>query len=130
MLKGIPIAYSGTALLPQTQDRSALNQLGGPVGASNQIVDIFSRLKSDQWLSAYLQILASISISLAVFNLLPIPALDGGRWVILTLTKILGRRNRRLEGIVVGWTFLALMALGILIIFKDSWGIITKPIMK
>ena len=120
----------GTALLPQTQDRSALNQLGGPVGASNQIVDIFSRLKSDQWLSAYLQILASISISLAVFNLLPIPALDGGRWVILTLTKILGRRNRRLEGIVVGWTFLALMALGILIILKDSWGIITKPIMK
>ncbi len=116
----------GEALLPQTQDRSALNYLGGPVGASNQIVDLFKKLNSDQWISSYLQILAAVSISLAVFNLLPIPALDGGRWVIITLTKLLGRRNRKIEGIVIGYSFLFMMGLGILIMFKDSWGIIFK----
>jgi regulator of sigma E protease len=116
----------GQALLPQTEDRSALKYLGGPVGTSNKIVDLFKKLSSDQWISAYLQILASISVSLAVFNLLPIPALDGGRWLIITLTKLLGRRNRKIEGIVIGYSFIAMMLLGVGIMFKDGWEIIFK----
>jgi regulator of sigma E protease len=116
----------GQALLPQTQDRSALNQLGGPVGASNAIVDIFSKLDLSKWLYMYLQILAVISISLGVFNILPFPALDGGRWVIITLTKLLGRRNRKLENIIIGYSFTFLMGLGIIIMFKDAFGIIFK----
>jgi regulator of sigma E protease len=116
----------GKALLPQTEDRSALKYLGGPVGTSNKVVDIFKKLRSDEWLSYYLQILASISISLAIFNLLPIPALDGGRWIVITVTKILGRRNRKIENMVIGYSFMFMMGLGILIMFKDSWEILFK----
>jgi regulator of sigma E protease len=89
-------------------------------------VQLYKDLSSEKWLPTYLALLSSISVSLAIFNLLPIPALDGGRWVIITLTKLLGRRNRKLEGIVVGYSFLAMMGLGIVIMFKDSWEIVFK----
>jgi len=73
--------------------RSALTDIplpeGMDVGGPVAIVDIgtgaFSRGAAD-----YLEFLGMITISLAIINILPIPALDGGRLVFLGIEKIKG----------------------------------------
>lgn len=67
--------------------------------------------------------MAAVSISLAIFNLLPIPALDGGRWVILTINKITGKRNRKLEAAIISTTFLLMIGLALIIALRDIQGI-------
>jgi regulator of sigma E protease len=67
-----------------------------------------------------LLLLASLSVSLGVFNLLPIPALDGGR-IVFTLPEILFRRRvpYRFENVVNGVAFLVLISLMIFINVMD-----------
>lgn len=99
------------------------DQVASPVKASNQIVEFASKSTISP-LEFYLTLLAQISIALAVFNILPIPALDGGRLVILTLVKITGKRNRKLENTVISFTFLGLMGLGLIMVGRDSFDLI------
>lgn len=71
---------------------------------------------------------AFIAINLAVMNLLPIPALDGGRAVCLLLTtayeKITRRKiNPKYEGYLHGIGMILLLALMALILFKDIFTI-------
>ena len=107
------------ALNPAQKDKSALEQVGGPILFSATVSKISKNINFE----IYLQFLAGISIALAVFNLLPIPALDGGRWVIITITKLFGKRNRRIEGVIIGITFLFMMGLGIVIAGFDIFRI-------
>ncbi len=103
------------ALNPFADDRDALNNVGGPVavaGFGNTIFDI-------QGVKGILDLMGMISIALAVFNLLPIPALDGGRFLIITLNKVLGKRNRKLEMILINLTFLSMLLLGVLVAIND-----------
>ncbi len=109
-----------TALLPQTQDRAALEYVSGPIAVSS----FSSKIFKDYGISGILYLMALISIGLAAFNVLPIPALDGGRWVIITINKILGRRNKKWEAVAISITFLLLLILGAFIAVKDVQGII------
>lgn len=78
---------------------------------------------------AYLAFAGIISLALAIFNLLPIPALDGGRGVgaaLQALFKIPASRYFKREGYVNALVFYLLMALGVVIIVKDLvvfWGL-------
>ncbi len=67
-----------------------------------------------------LSLVAMLSISLAVFNLLPIPALDGGR-ILFTLPEILIRRRipYKLENVINGVAMLLLIALMVFINAMD-----------
>ena len=67
-----------------------------------------------------LSLIAMLSVSLAVFNLLPIPALDGGR-ILFTLPEILFRRRipYKLENVINGVAMLLLIALMIFINAMD-----------
>jgi regulator of sigma E protease len=61
-----------------------------------------------------------ISINLAVFNLLPIPALDGGRAVLILLEKVVGKKRIALiEGYVNYGGLIFLMGLMLMIFAKD-----------
>jgi regulator of sigma E protease len=103
------------ALNPFAEDRQALDNVGGPVavaGFGNTIFDI-------QGVKGILDLMGMISIALAVFNILPIPALDGGRFLIITLNKLLGKRNRNLEMILINITFISMLLLGILVAIND-----------
>ncbi len=67
---------------------------------------------------------AMLSINLAVLNFLPIPALDGGRFVFLIIEKIKGKPvKQELEAIIHNTAFLLLMLLVLLVTIKDIAGI-------
>jgi len=107
------------ALLPWTQDKAALDYISGPIAVSSVSTKVFDW----QGPAGILNIMALVSISLGVFNLLPIPALDGGRWIIITLNAITKKRNKKLEARVITATFLFVLFLGVIIAFRDVIGI-------
>lgn len=97
------------------RDKTALDAAGGPV----KIGYIGNEVFATEGFSGILYIMALVSISLALFNALPIPALDGGRFIILTLNKVIGKRNRKLESAVIGGTMLFILGLSIIILLND-----------
>ncbi len=89
--------------------------LVGPVG----IVSLAGEAARQGWV-ALAQLAAMINLSLAVFNLLPIPGLDGGRLFLLVLRGVLGRRfSPEKEALInlVGLAFVLLLL--VLITFRD-----------
>ncbi|MBF1035607.1 MAG: site-2 protease family protein, partial [Candidatus Nanosynbacter sp.] len=63
---------------------------------------------------------AIISISLACMNVLPIPALDGGRWTMITISKLIKKKlSTEAEGKIIATTFLFLFAMFILVTILD-----------
>ena len=104
---------------PFTGNSEATQNVGGPV----RVGEIGSEVFSSQGSKGILSIMAMISISLAAFNLLPVPALDGGRLLIIWVSTILGRRNKQLEGTIITTTMVAMLALGVLIAIKDIQGL-------
>ena len=61
-----------------------------------------------------------ITINLGVFNLLPIPALDGGRIVFVLLEMIRRKRlNPKIEGCINTACMLVLLALMVFVTFND-----------
>ncbi len=66
---------------------SVIESLSGPVGIA-KIVDE----TSEYGYVAVLTLVAILSINLAIFNILPLPALDGGRIVVVTIETMLRRR--------------------------------------
>lgn len=90
-------------------------QLMGPVG-------IFSLFNQAGQLGAtyFLQFIAIISIYLAVFNMLPIPAVDGGRFLFLAIEAIRRRPiSPKVEQRITAFFFSLLMALMIWVTIKD-----------
>jgi len=95
--------------------RYTLAAVSGPVGISGAIGDAAS-----QGFISLLNMVTLISINLGVMNLLPIPALDGGR-LLTTLIEIITRKKLppKVEGIInaVGLAFL--LTLSAVILVKD-----------
>ncbi len=68
-----------------------------------------------------------LSINLAIMNVLPIPALDGGRAVFIILEKLIGRhRVQSIENYANYGGFIALIGLIILITARDIFRIVTR----
>jgi regulator of sigma E protease len=76
-------------------------------------------------LSPLLQFAAFLSLNLAMFNLLPIPALDGGRILFVLIELVRGKRiSPKIEAIVHAVGFVLLMALILVVTFTDILRII------
>ena len=85
--------------------------LAGPVGIVKQ-----ASAEVKRGVAEFAGILANISVGLAIFNFLPVPALDGGRLVFLGIELLSGRRvNQRAETVVhlVGFLFLIALVLAV-----------------
>jgi regulator of sigma E protease len=82
-------------------------ELSGPVGIAQELVR-----GARQGAEPFLALVWTISIVLAILNLLPVPALDGGRLVFLLWEIVTRRRvNERVENVVHLAGFVALLVL-------------------
>ncbi len=96
--------------------RYSVAAISGPVGISTAIGDA---AKSGGVLSV-MNIAVLISINLGFMNLLPIPALDGGRLIMILIEMMSGKRlPTKVEGIINGVGLAILLLLSVLIMIKD-----------
>lgn len=100
------------------------NELMGPVGIVKNVGEVFQEsAKLDGYYWAFLNVLnwaILLAANLGVMNLLPIPALDGGRLVFLIVEAVRGKRiDPKKEGMVNLVGLLILFALMIVVMFND-----------
>lgn len=107
----------GTAIAAifQGNGGKAAEQVSGPVGIVVVLKD--GSLLGYQFV---LMIIAIISLTLAIMNVLPIPALDGGRLYMVLLSRLFGKRlTEEMEERIVGSSFIFLLFLIVLITIVD-----------
>ena len=100
--------------------RYGIQAVSGPIGVTGAITDA---AKTSAYSLFYIVVV--ISINLGVFNLLPIPALDGGSLLFLLIEMIFRKPiPRKVEGYLKLAGFALLILLVILVTFKDIWKLI------
>ncbi len=106
-----------------------LKDMSGPIGIASAVTTVASESLSSGFMSAVnsiIYVMMIITVNLGLFNMLPFPALDGGRFVFLIIEVIRGKSvPRKVEAIVNGIGMGLLILLMILItandIFKLIW---------
>lgn len=106
-----------------------LKDMSGPIGIASAVTTVASESLSSGFMSAVnsiIYVMMIITVNLGLFNMLPFPALDGGRFVFLIIEAIRGKSvPRKVEAIVNGIGMGLLILLMILItandIFKLIW---------
>lgn len=103
------------SLLDLVTGRYGLEQMSGPVGITAVVSEVAKSSFTD-----YLYLVVVITINLGIFNLLPLPALDGGR-LIFQIIELIRRRpvKPEFEGYVHFIGIVLLMLLMVVITFKD-----------
>ena len=112
--------------------KAGIQDLSGPVGIVDQMSQVAQ--ESPTWIDAALNLLyfgGFLAINLAVMNLLPIPALDGGRVVCLLLTTaaeaIIGKKiDPKYEGYLHTGGMILLLGLMAFVMFKDIFVIFQR----
>lgn len=102
---------------------AGIKDMSGPVGVVNMIGDTYTesaKVGMDAVAASMLSMAILLSANLGVLNLLPIPALDGGRLVFLILEAIRGKRiNPEKEAMVHFVGLMALMLLMLVVLYND-----------
>ncbi len=108
--------FTGNQAAKQAGQEAATSQVSGPLG-------IFFILQEGarRGFGFILFIIGILSLTLAIMNVLPIPALDGGRFYLMLISrKVFGRPlSQKVEERVVGSSFVALILLFVLITIVD-----------
>ncbi len=108
------------SLVDLLSGKYGISQVSGPVGVTVVIADA-----ARQSLQNLLPLMAFISINLGLFNLFPIPALDGGRLVFILYEMIFRKPvPQKYESVVHTIGFVVLIGFMILILIKDVLGLI------
>lgn len=95
--------------------RFGLDAVSGPIG----MTELIETSIANGW-ESLLYLWVIISVNLGVMNLLPVPALDGGRFIFLLWEAITRKPvNKKIEGYINAAGLLILMAFMLLITFKD-----------
>jgi regulator of sigma E protease len=102
--------------------RMSAKAVDGPIGIAR-----LSSRAAQMGAAVFLSLMASVSLNLAIFNLLPIPILDGGVILTLLVEMLLGRDlslNFK-EGLMkVGFVFL--MAVVVFVLYNDISKVFTQ----
>ena len=105
----------------------SVNELSGPVGIVKNMGDTYTQaVESEGYYTAFLNILnwvILLSANLGVMNLLPLPALDGGRLVFLIVEAI---RRKKIDPNKEGFVHLIGIALLFLLMFVVMFNDIRK----
>lgn len=111
-----------TSFFKMITGQLGMNQLSGPVGI---VTEVNNAVNSG--VISVLYLVALITINLGVFNLLPIPALDGGRLFFMIVEIIRGKPiPPEKEGIVHMVGFALLMAVSVFVLYNDIVKLIAK----
>ena len=99
------------------------SELAGPVGMGQLTSELLTRSSAPKWVTV-VQITTLISVSLGVLNLLPVPALDGGR-LMFVIVEIL-RGGKKIAPEKEGMVHLAGMVILLGLMFFIAFGDITR----
>ena len=130
MLAGLGDMVTNIATAPiralNRDDKSQANKPGlGDLHGVLAVVKVGGDMVSRDWTSLIMTTIM-ISMDLAVINLLPWPALDGGHLAFMTLEKLRGKpMEERAQGELVKWGFLSLLALMVVVMVNDVVAIAT-----
>jgi regulator of sigma E protease len=118
--RSITYVTAGVAML--VSGRIGLDQMAGPIGIAKLAGDAGASGPVD-----FLLFLAFISVNLGLLNLLPIPALDGGRLLFL-LAELFTRKpvNKGIENMVHTFGFVLLLTLLIYITLHNDLAMLLK----
>ncbi len=98
------------------------DDVAGPLGMAQIVGDA-----AKAGINPLLGLTALFSINLGIFNLLPFPALDGGRLIFVIMKMVTGKRPpKEFEGYVHGIGMLILLGLMVLVLFNDFAKILFK----
>ena len=109
--------------------RFGLSELSGPIGAASAISQVTSQsLASSGFidgLNTLIFMMALITVNLGIFNMLPFPALDGGRFVMLIIEAIRKKPvSMKIQNAINASGFIILIGFMLIISMKDIWQII------
>lgn len=110
------------SLLMLVSGNVSRKEVAGPVGVANVIGQVYEETKESAItvMINMLNIIMLLSVNLGIFNLLPIPALDGGRLVFLIIEVFRGKPiPPEKEGLVHFIGFVFFMVLMVFIFFND-----------
>jgi regulator of sigma E protease len=106
-------------LIDLLRGRYGLNAISGPIGITQEVASA-----AKLGLINVVYLMAVITVNLGVFNLLPLPALDGGRLLFILIELIAGRPvDKNVEGYIHLAGLLVLFGLMILVACKDIAGL-------
>lgn len=106
MFQSLDMIFSGQA---------SMDDISGPVGIVQMVDET-----SNEGFSYFAFLLALICVNLAIINLLPLPALDGGRIIFVLYSWITGRAvSSKVEGTVHFVGIVLLLALALVVTFND-----------
>jgi len=118
---GALIKLVWNSLLSILSGNFAFNQLSGPIGVTTVISEA-----SSQGIQSFLFVLALITVNLGVFNLLPLPALDGGRLFFMFIELIRGKPiSQKVEGTIHTVGLVLLIILMIAVSYNDIIRLVT-----
>ena len=110
------------ALWDLVRGNSGIDQLSGPVGV---VSAVDTAVKSDYGTLNVLFLIGMLTINLGVFNLLPLPALDGGR-IFFMLIELIRKKPvpAEKEGIVHMIGLMLLLGFAVVVFFNDIFKLI------
>lgn len=118
-----------TSLVWLVQGRFSFSDLSGPVGIATAVTQVASQGLESSFGAAVnniLYVMILITVNLGIVNMMPFPALDGGRFLFLVIEWIFRKPiPRKAEQIVNAAGLVLLMLFTIVISFKDVWQLFT-----
>ena len=114
-----------STLIGLVRGEFSIKDVSGPVGVASAVTQVASQGLETGFGDAVnniVYVMLLISVNLGIFNMLPFPALDGGRFVFLLIETIFRRPiPRKVESVVNGAGLVLLLTFSALIALKDIW---------
>ncbi len=103
------------------QRKISMKQMEGPIG----IARISGMAAQEQGWTPLMQVMAAISLNLGIFNLFPIPILDGGLILLLLIESVMGRDiSQPIKERIYQAAFVCLILFAGMVIFNDVMKVI------
>lgn len=119
-----------TSLVWLVQGKFSFTDLSGPVGIASAVTQVASQGLENSFAEAVnniLFVMILITVNLGIVNMLPFPALDGGRFVLLIIEAIFRKPIPRKAEKAINGIGLAILLLFILVVScKDIWQLLTN----